>query len=328
MLNSPLNPVKKYRVLIIGAGQMGAFYDSPESDHVLSHAHGVCQHDNFELVGFVDASFEQAKKAASRWGSQAFSTIQDAFASTAIDGVIVTTPDATHADVLTKCAQYPIQFAIAEKPFTGNSLDASRIIKLYAQHNILLIVNYTRRFVPEIQSLRDEIKQNQFGKLLSGHGYYGKGWRHNGSHFVNLLQFLFEEVAIVGSVGKPMLDYTDSDPSYHKLCQINNDALISINAVDSRVITVFECDLLFEKMRIRILDSGLILSHPAVMNPVFKGYIHYGSPTYTQLSFNKALEGLLNHVAFALTQLNKKTLQPTDTIGPALKTLHLLEATN
>ena len=63
------------KVGIIGAGKIGASFDSPNDEMVISHAHGYYNHDGFEIVGFVDTQFDQAELAAEKWGGKAYRTV-------------------------------------------------------------------------------------------------------------------------------------------------------------------------------------------------------------------------------------------------------------
>ena len=52
-----------FNALVIGSGNVGAFYDEPSSTHCLTHAHAFTKHDGFHLVGFVDDDLEKARRA-------------------------------------------------------------------------------------------------------------------------------------------------------------------------------------------------------------------------------------------------------------------------
>ncbi len=70
----------KFNSLIIGSGQIGALFDNPKSNNIISHAHGYNSHDGFKLVGFVDTNNENAKEAAKLWETNVYKTIDEAFA--------------------------------------------------------------------------------------------------------------------------------------------------------------------------------------------------------------------------------------------------------
>ena len=64
-----------YNVLIIGAGKIGAFFDQPGSENILTHAHAFSTHPGFKLLGFVDSNAGQAQKAVSIWGGEYFNNL-------------------------------------------------------------------------------------------------------------------------------------------------------------------------------------------------------------------------------------------------------------
>lgn len=306
------------KTLVVGAGNMGALYDTPQSAWVLTHAHALTQHAEFNLVGFVDPNLDAGHKAAARWNTKAFTSLAEAMTATQAQGAVVTTPDFTHEAVLMDLLNYPIKFVVAEKPFTGCPETAQRIADAYAEKGVTLVINFTRRFIPEFQALRASIQAGKYGKLLSGQAYYGKGWRHNGSHLINTLQWVFDDVKVLQVFGEPLLDYTEDDPSYNVLIKLDHTAVITAHAVDSRAVTVYELELLFETQRIRVLTNGLILSHPLKQNPVFSGYTNYDAPVTTQANLGQALPGMYTHVKQLL--LSTKTI-PLSSPQSAITTL-------
>ena len=48
---------KKFNVLVIGAGKIGALFDHPNDIKILTHAHAYKTNPNFEIVGFADSDF-------------------------------------------------------------------------------------------------------------------------------------------------------------------------------------------------------------------------------------------------------------------------------
>ena len=118
----------------------------------------------------------------------------DAAFEETIDVAIVASPDETHYALLKELVGRPLRLVIAEKPLTKTLEQATEIVDLYKRKNIPVAVNYTRRFAKGIVSLRNDIREENFGKPLRGVGYYGKGILHNGSHMVDLLNFFFGNV--------------------------------------------------------------------------------------------------------------------------------------
>jgi predicted dehydrogenase len=262
----------QYAVLIIGAGRIGAFLDTPQSELVQSHAHAFSSHPGFALAGFVDANMAQAAKAVAMWGGDAFASIPDAFGSGTIDAAVIATPDETHYSLLKILAAYPLRLVFAEKPLTRSVAEAEEIVALYHKQSISLAVNFSRRFVPEVQELRARIAAGAFGEFLGGTGWYGKGTLHNGSHLIDLIHFLLGTIDDVRPVAS-VTDWSAEDPSCSAVLTMRRGCQFIMHAVDCRAFTIFEMDLIFERRRVRIVDSGLAIEMYAVTdNPLYPGF--------------------------------------------------------
>jgi predicted dehydrogenase len=261
-----------YRVAIIGAGRIGAMLDDPCSPHILTHAHGYEACEGFEIVGFVDRDLEKAEAASARWGGTAFASVEELFESQAIEVVSVCLPDELHYSTLLALAEQPVRFVFLEKPAVRTAEEADAVRALYGELPIRVQVNYTRRFVPEIRSIREAIRSGKYGAFLAGTGYYGKGLLHNGSHMVDLLQFLVGEVDKVANIGE-IVDFYDQDPSVSALLTMHSGGDFYLCHIDSRKFHIFELDLTFENKRIRICELGTIIEEYSVGdNRFFEDY--------------------------------------------------------
>lgn len=246
---------KRFNALIIGAGQIGAFYDKPDAGQILTHAHAFCCHPGFSLLGFVDINHIRAETAALTWGGQAFSDVESVFKNYLVDVVCVAVPDEYHYQVLKEISAYPLKFVLSEKPLASRVEEGRSIVKLYRNKAIPVMVNYSRRFVPEFQTLKLDIKNNNFGRYIAGNGYYGKGLRHNGSHLIDLLRFLVDEIKETYTFAY-VDDFTPADKSVNAILRFENGNYFSLQAVSCRKYSIFEVDLLFEKARVKIINSG------------------------------------------------------------------------
>jgi len=246
--------------------------DDPRSPHILTHAHGYTACGGFEIAGFVDRNLDNAEVASARWGGTAFSSMEELFESQAIDVVSICLPDELHYPALLALAEKPIKFVFLEKPAVTTDEEADVVRILYGELPIRVQVNYTRRFVPEIRSIREAIRSGNYGAFLTGTGYYGKGLLHNGSHMVDLLQFLVGEVD-KGLKVSEMVDFYDQDPSVSALLTMCCGGVFYLCHIDSRKFHVFELDLTFERKRIRICGLGTIIEEYSVGdNLLFEGY--------------------------------------------------------
>jgi len=264
--------VEVFNVLIIGAGRIGAFFDTPGKDYILTHAHAFKKHPGFNLIGFIDTKIQRAEEASNIWNTRAFLTIDEAFSKHDIDVAVVAVSDEYHYPVLKELLNYPIKLVFSEKPITKTVEQAVEIVDLFKKKGIPLVINYSRRFVPDFLSLKDKISSDTFGGYLSGSGYYGKGTLHNGSHMIDLLMFLLGDIDKTHTVLN-VSDHFKDDPTCSAILTFKSDGKFFMQAIDCRNYTLFEIDLLFEKQRVRILESGFKIEYYDVFNSeIFAGY--------------------------------------------------------
>jgi len=246
--------------------------DDPSSPHILTHAHGYRACEGFELVGFVDQDPAKAEAASARWGGTASDSIDKFLDSQAIDVVSICLPDELHYSTLVALAAKPVKFIFLEKPAVTTAAEADVVSALFGELPIRVQVNYTRRFVPEIRRVREAIRSGVYGNFLTGTGYYGKGLLHNGSHMMDLLQFLVGDVGEVTKVSE-VADFYDQDPSVSALLTMLGGGIFHLCHIDCGKFHVFELDLTFEQKRIRIRELGTVIEEYSVGdNRVFEGY--------------------------------------------------------
>jgi predicted dehydrogenase len=125
--------------------------------------------------------------------------------------------------------------------------------------------------VPEIRKIWQMVKSGEYGTFLTGTGYYGKGLLHNGSHMVDLIQFLLGEIGDVKKISE-LKDFYEHDPSVSALLTMRAGGVFYLRHIDCRKFDVFELDLTFERKRIRIFELGTVIEEYSLSdNRIFKG---------------------------------------------------------
>lgn len=283
--------MKQYSVVIIGAGNIGAFFDTPDSQEILTHANAFRKNKNFVLKGFYDVDFHKAVKAAERWGVQAFERMSQALQDT--DVVSCTVPDSFHFQVLKEVAEYPVKLVFAEKPFTRTQQEAEELCRLYEEKHIPLLINYTRRYVTEFIELRERIKE--YGRFIRGTGYYGKGILHNGSHMIDFISYLLGEVFVVQS-SDGFVDFAADDPSVEAKLRVAGGTFY-MHPLDCNVATLFEMDLFFEKGRIRMTDGCSKVEESKVLpSPTYQGYYNYIPVKSYTVHYDSSFQNAVRHI--------------------------------
>lgn len=292
----------EYNVLIIGAGKIGAFFDTSKSKSILTHAHAFKKHSGFNLLGFIDIDKKNSLKAAKLWKCRSFENIQDAFNSEKIDVVCVAVPDDCHYEVLKDLSGFPLKFIFAEKPLAKTIQQAKTIMKIYKKKNIGMLMNYSRRFVPEFEKIKMDIAKEKYGEYLTGTGYYGKGLLHNGSHLIDLLRYFIGEIKKISPVSS-LSDFYRDDKSISAVLTFQNNKPFFMQFADCRKYSMFEIDMLFEKKRVRIYDLGFKIEEYTIRgSKIFKGYKNIIRSSEINTSFNNAMYNTAENIYKYLSQ--------------------------
>lgn len=304
---------RRYKVGIIGAGQIAALFDEPSSKDVLTHAHAYSSHPGFKLCGFADLNKQKAEAAVKQWGGGAYRTVDELLRREQPEIVSVCTPDETHAEVVKQLEGKKILGGILEKPLAVDLAGASEIASSPLVNNGKFLVNYSRLFVPEFQTLRQDYRRGAYGRLVAATGCYGKGLLHNGSHVISLLSWLFGKIRVLNKI-TVINDFSAADTSVSAVLQFPTGAEGILHAIDSRLYTMFELDLLFEKARVRMIESG----HKLEIYGLEKSERYTG---YTVMSLKETITTSLGRsLSFAVENLYDWLLgnkPPLSTVGEA-----------
>lgn len=249
----------KASVLVIGAGNIAHAYDSVEGPEVRTHIKGYQYYsDYFVVKTLFDIDSEKVKNVAKNWAiphyCSDFSEIEDL----KYDVISICSPDQTHEFYLDAALKMCPKVIFIEKPLNITSEKAVEIHKYCLEFEILLLVNYSRVYIPEFIALKEREHNKDFGKILSiGLKYHG-GFLHNCSHLINLIAFLFDPVMKRSFITNEITDYSKDDPSLSALvyCEkLDNRFTITIEAYDSSIVNMMEVDIISEKTRIRYTES-------------------------------------------------------------------------
>lgn len=133
---------------VVGAGHLGKI-----------HLRLIQQSENYELIGFYDASSEVRKAIATEFGYTPFDTMEALI--NACDMVDVVTPTTFHYE----CAKKVItagKHLFIEKPITNTLEEAEELVVLAKKHNVLGQVGHVERFNPAFMAVNDSIQKPMF----------------------------------------------------------------------------------------------------------------------------------------------------------------------
>lgn len=264
MPTSSKKPSEPLSVLIVGCGHIAGGYDDPAGPDIKTHAKAFLRHGGFRLAACVDPDRTKAAEFAALWGvERSFGSLEDAKGR--YDVVSICSPPDAHAGQLATLLDWDIGLVFCEKPLTDDIEESRRLVAAYQARTLTLTVNYQRRWEPFVRRTRDEIAEGRWGRLLSAQGIYTKGVLGNGSHLVDLLQFLIGPLT-PERVFEARADYSETDPGLGALLRSKEGAPVILTIGDSRHFTIFELDLLFEQGRVTFGDSGWTVSRRRIVD--------------------------------------------------------------
>ena len=249
----------KFKVLLIGCGNMAGGYDllQPEEAMPLGHAKAFRQHGGFELTSCIDPNTAQRQAFQSRWQvPYGFASWQDLPQEVgAFDVISICSPTTVHAaDIQAALALKP-RLIFCEKPVTLHVAHTQQAVTDCAKQQVLLAVNHSRRWSPEVQQLKQALAQGQWGAVRAVSAVYNKGMLNNGSHMMDLLLNLFGPLHIT-HVGQAVVDYVDADPSVDACLQTADGVPIQLNVAHAQDYALFEMQIVTEKGVITMEDGG------------------------------------------------------------------------
>lgn len=254
--------VKRYRVLLIGCGQIAGLFDKPASSGgVLSHAQAYCRDSRFQLAACVEPDAERRKAFAGTWNvPESFASVDEAFAgAAAYDVVSICAPTAAHAAILIDLATRPVRAVFAEKPLLGGKHETTVLDPFRQNGAPILIVNYTRRWDREIETLRELAASGEAGACRSVTVFYNKGVRNNASHAIHLLSYVFgfdPRAFAVDAVGRWRRDHFDDDPTVDALLMAPPGFPVHLVGFDARDYALFEIVIAMADRMFEIRDGG------------------------------------------------------------------------
>jgi predicted dehydrogenase len=241
-----------YRAAIIGCGRIAHASDlSSTEGEVYTHAKAYASHSETQLAAVCDIQPHVAEGCARTWGTEAFSDARSMLRDSRPDIISICTPDATHAEMLELCLEYPIRAVWCEKPLATTGQNVGPLVREYERRGILLAVNYIRRWDPEISRIGEAIRSGSLGKIQKAIAYYSKGFMHSGSHFLDLFLSWFGE-AESWKVLDSFLDTFDEDPTLDVNISFASGANAYLIGLRDQCFSMDEIDLYGEKARVRI----------------------------------------------------------------------------
>ena len=253
--------MNKYKASIIGCGKIAGIHDKTNSKNILTHASAYFNHDKFELIAVCDQSDKNLKKFSDNWDiSNKYQNLNTMLKNESPHVLSICSPTGYHYEHLMTAldSNWVPKIIFLEKPCCDNKNEYKNIINRLQKVDCKVIVNHIRRFCKMHKNLKNIIKDESLGKLLSGKIYYYGDWMTNGCHIIDTLFMFFEEKIKIKKISE--VKFQNNNRLFLDLDLLINKSKIKIRVFDERYYQVFESDFFFENGRVRLSDFGSKIS--------------------------------------------------------------------
>jgi predicted dehydrogenase len=162
--------MSKIKMAILGCGGMSG-----------EHAKRYKKNSDVEIVALCDVKEEIVQGYIDRNLSdypttpQIFTDFEAMLNEVKPDAVTIVTPHTMHFEHGLKAVQHGVH-VFMEKPMVTDSNDAKTLKKAVDEAGVLLVVGYNTPCTPSFRWLREQIRNNTFGKLETITGWQTQGW--------------------------------------------------------------------------------------------------------------------------------------------------------
>jgi predicted dehydrogenase len=264
-------------VLIVGCGNIAGQFDQHRSGNDLPHTHAgaYIRDGRFNVSVCVEPDDSRRAEFMAAWGVPVgFRFLEEVMSSgQRFDVISICSPTSCHTQDLEIALRLKPKLIFCEKPLTTSLSETERIVAECEKANVLLAVNYSRRFDPDLVKLQIDAQEGRWGQLRSITGCYNKGILNNGSHMLDLLDFLVGRPLDIIKVGDPIYDFFPSDPTIPVWLEGANALPIHLSCGHAEDFAIFELQLLFSRGALTMEEGGMFWRERRVVDSAaFKGY--------------------------------------------------------
>lgn len=285
------------KVIIIGCGRIAGGYDDHASpdDWPLSHAGAYTHHGGFEIIACVDPDIGKRELFQQKWNVPWGVSYPEELGDSdlTVDVVSICSPTELHSQHLKTVLRWGPNLVFCEKPLTHDLSETEHLIRCYESAGIPLVVNFTRRWAPDICSLKEHLKQAFWGQIYSVSAIYNKGILNSGSHMVDLISFLFGSLKIL-AVGRGVYDFWPDDPSVPALLETKERIPVALSISHAKHYALFELQIVTERGVLSMESGGMRWTKRLPMES--QDFFGYRALGLRQLEFGRYKEAMAGAV--------------------------------
>lgn len=300
-----MNARAPLRTLVIGCGNIAGGFDAGRNPEALpfSHAGALRRSAGFDLVACVEPDTVRRDAFMAHWNVAAgYASMLEIGADERFDVICVCSPTAFHSEHVADALHLKPRLLFCEKPVASSLEDAEALVVRCEESGVLLAINYTRRWAPDVVRLRDEIAAGEWGAVRSVCGTYNKGILNNGGHLIDLLHFLFGTELELIFASAPTWDFGQDDPTVSAMLTMKDGTPVHLVTANAGDYALFEVQIITSVGVVTMTDGGIGWQlRKVVDSPHFKGYRSLGPVEQRAGEYAFAMMNAFANIESALT---------------------------
>lgn len=183
---------------------------------------------------------------------------------------IICTPSTDRLDIVKYLINIKAKNIIIEKPLSLSVKDGEKIKQLIKNNNINCFVNYHRRNINAIVSLKKEIQD-----CISINVNYNNGLFNYASHAIDIINFYFGKFKTIKSISSISSKKWKVDEALSFSGNLRKKIKVNFLAHDKVEYDLFDIELYCKKKKISLLIGGKLIKEEKIKkNLFFTGYTH------------------------------------------------------
>ena len=290
--------MNKYSTCIIGCGNVAGMYGGMNNSRPQTHASTYINNPNTEIIAVVEPDENKAMVFCEKWNiDQHFSSIDLMLNAVSPEIVSICSPTINHfSDINMVCKSDALGIFI-EKPLSNKIDECKEIVTL--SKDLAVAVNYFRRWNKDIQAIKSRIADNEFGEIRQITIQYTKGMKNNGSHMVDLLLWIFDEMTFESKTKE--YEKVDEDQGVDCCFRLSNSAQVNFIHIPNVDYVFIEVDMLFDDFLIRLSQRGQFIQiYEKTLDEDYKVFnkleLSYEKETNWNDCFSNAIDNLIGNI--------------------------------
>jgi len=172
------------------------------------------EHTGVQLTALADPNMPRLEGARETLGGSAdlYTDVNAMLHETKLDGVVITTPDFTHADTVIAALRAGIKHVLVDKPLATTTQGCLEVVKAMEETGGQVAIGFNLRHAPLLARIKDILSNGDIGKLMLAENreFYNGGrtymarwnrkyawsgglWIHKGSHDFDIFNWWNED---------------------------------------------------------------------------------------------------------------------------------------